>query len=327
MNLDNNKSAKEYISESYSAELTAIQNKARLMETPASIIEKEKTERTLELAEEIIGMDILNEETTKEYTEINAKIQAKKEEILKLYGIEVTEDGLQAVRAAAKNVEEGLSEYLKTNREEFQNALVEEMDGVKAEIQSAEEEARKKVDAINEEISAMRESERKNSQREKAEYDYNLKRARKQEAESREKEIADRKKAMTAKENDVNEKLKAAQDSLAEIAGLQAKVDDIENQLTAAREKGADEKSSELGREYGYKTAMAEQESKYQLSKLQKEYERINEKYKAVLAENASLSAKLDKCNAESRQLATDTVKSTGGINILNTENGQNGKK
>lgn len=327
MNLDNNKSAKEYISESYSAELTAIQNKARLMETPASIIEKEKTERTLELAEEIIGMDILNEETTKEYTEINARIQAKKDEIRKLYGIEITADGLQAVRAAAKNVEESLSEYLKTNREEFQASLVEEMDGVKAEIQAAEEEARKKADAVNEEISAMRESDRKNSQREKAEYDYNLKRARKQEAESREKEIADRKKAMTVREDDVNSRLKAAQDSLAEIAELQSKVDDIENQLAAAREKGADEKSRELGREYGYKTAMAEQESKFQLSKLQKEYERINEKYQAVLSENASLSAKLDKCNAESRQLATDTVKSTGGINILNTENGQNGKK
>lgn len=327
MNLDNTKSAKEYIAESYSAELKAIQEKDKLMETPASIIENEKTAHTLELAEEIISMDILNEETTKEYTEINSKIQAKKDEIRKLYGIEITKDGLQAVKSAMKTVEEGLSEYLKANQEEFTKSLTEEMDSVKAEIQSAEEDAQKKADAINNETSAMKDANKKESQREKAEYEYNLKRARKQEAESREKEISDRKKAMTAKEEETNTKLKTEQDSLAEIAELQAKVDDIENQLNTAREKGAEEKSKELGREYGYKTIMAEQESKFQISKLQKEYDRLNEKYQAVLSENASLSAKLDKCNAESRQLATDTVKSTGGINILNTENGQNGKK
>ncbi|MDE6832908.1 MAG: hypothetical protein K2J39_01475 [Ruminococcus sp.] len=327
MNLDNTKSAKEYIAESYSAELNAIQEKNKLMETPSSIIEKEKISHTLELAEEIIKMDILNEETTKEYTKLNSMIQAKKDEIRKLYGIEVTKDGLQAVKSAMKSVEDGLSEYIKANQEEFSKALADEMEVVKAEIKSAEEETNKKVDAINEEISSLKESNRKETQREKAEYDYNLKRTRKQQSEARVKEIAEREKAMSAKEEEVNNRRKSAEDALAEITELQAKVDDIENQLNTAREKGAEEKSKELGREYGYKTAMAEQESKFQITKLQKEYDRLNDKYKAVLAENASLSAKLDKCNAESRQLATDTVKSTGGINILNTENGQNGKK
>ncbi|MDE6034540.1 MAG: hypothetical protein K2G36_01335 [Ruminococcus sp.] len=327
MILDNTRSAKDYISESYSAELKAIQEKDKLMETPSSIIEKEKIAHTLELAEEIIKMDILNEETTKEYTEINNKIQEKKEEIQKLYGINVTKDGLQAVRSAMKTVEEGLSEYLRTNYEDFQKSLAEELEEVQTAIKSAEEETNKKVDAVSEEIATLRESNKKETQREKAEYDYNLKRTRKQQSEARDKEIAERKKAMSAKEEEVNNRLKTAKDALAEIDDLQKKVDDIENQLNTARANGADEKSRELGKEYGYKTAMAEQESKFQISRLQKEYDRLNEKYKAVLAENASLSAKLDKCNAESRQLATDTVKSTGGINILNTENGQNGKK
>ncbi|MDE6671053.1 MAG: hypothetical protein K2K16_02540 [Ruminococcus sp.] len=327
MNLDNTKSAKEYISESYSAELKAIQEKDKLMETPSSIIEKEKIAHTLALAEEIIKMDILNEETTKEYTELNSKIQDKKDEIRKLYGIEVTKDGLQAVKSAMKTVEDGLSEYLKSNQEDFTKSLDEAMESVKAEIQSAKEDTQKKADTINNEISAMKEADKKETQREKAEYDYNLKRTRKQQSEARDKEITERKKSMSAKEEEVNSRLKTAKDALAEIDDLQKKVDDIENQLNTARAKGADEKSKELGREYGYKTAMAEQESKFQISKLQKEYDRLNEKYKAVLSENASLSAKLDKCNAESRQLATDTVKSTGGINILNTENGQNGKK
>ena len=42
MILDNSKSAKEYISEAYVQELASIQAKAKLLETPASIIEKGK---------------------------------------------------------------------------------------------------------------------------------------------------------------------------------------------------------------------------------------------------------------------------------------------
>ncbi|MDE6426973.1 MAG: hypothetical protein K2K89_12700 [Ruminococcus sp.] len=327
MNLDNTKSAKAYISESYSAELKTIQEKNMLMETPASIIEKEKTARTLELAEEIIKMDILNEETTKEYTEINSMIQAKKDEIRKLYGIELTKDSLQAVKKANQVVANGLSEYLKNEHEDFLKSLKEEMDITVAEIDKTKEETDEKILAINKEITALKADNEKETQREKAEYDYNLKRTRKHASEARNKEIAERTNNMLIKEAEAVKKLQDMKKKLDEIDELQAKVDDIDNQLTAAREKGAEEKSKELGKEYGYKTAMAEQESKFQISKLQKEFERLNEKYQAVLAENASLSAKLDKCNAESRQLATDTVKSTGGINILNTENGQNGKK
>ena len=327
MNLDNTKSAKDYISESYNDELIKIQEKNKLMETPASTIEKEKTARTLKLADEIISMDILNEETTKEYTEINSKIQDKKDEIRKLYGIEITTDSLQAVKKAKQVVATGLSEYLKNENEEFLKSLQEEMDIAKTEIDKTKEETSEKVNAIFDEITALKANSVKETQREKAEYDYNLKRARKQEAEARNKEIAERENNMQAKEKVADEKLKEMNDKLNEISELQAKVDDIDNQLVVAKEKGAEEKSKELGKEYGYKTAMAEQESKFQISKLKKEYDRLNEKYQAILSENASLSAKLDKCNAESRQLATDTVKSTGGINILNTENGQNGKK
>ena len=327
MNLDNTKSAKAYISESYSAELKEIQERDMLMETPASIIEKEKTAHTLELAEEIIKMDILNEETTKEYTEINSMIQDKKDEIRKLYGIELTKNSLQAVKNASKAVASGLSEYLENEHEDFLKSLKEEMDSTVAEIDETKKETDEKILAINNEIIALKSDNEKETQREKAEYDYNVKRARKQASEARNKEISERVNNMLAKEREVAEKLQEMKGKLAEIDELQAKVNDIDNQLATAKEKGAEEKSKELGREYGYKTAMAEQESKFQISKLQKEYDRLNEKYQAVLAENASLSAKLDKCNTESRQLATDTVKSTGGINILNTENGQNGKK
>ena len=47
MFLDNTRSAKDYISESYAQELKAIQAKAKLLETPASITEREKIEKYL----------------------------------------------------------------------------------------------------------------------------------------------------------------------------------------------------------------------------------------------------------------------------------------
>lgn len=330
MNLDNNKSAKEYISEAYMQELTAIQDKAKLMETPTSIIEKEKIENTIKLAEEVLSMNILNDETTSEYNDLNALIKAKKDEITKLYGIEVSQDGLQAIKNAYLVVSNSFAEYLKTNDDEFNLAQQVEYDEVNAKIDADTLANDEKVNAIYDEISIKKDANKQETQREQAEYDYNLKRTRKQNLEIRNKAIADREKTMQLKEQEVNERHQSCLDELQKIAELQAKVDDIPNLIMNAKLEGASEKEKELGKDYGYKSAISKKDSELQISDLQNEYNRLENKYNILCKEKNSLSEKLDKCYAESRQLATDTVKSTGGINILNSDNhqyGQNNKK
>lgn len=78
MILNNSKSAKEYISETYAIEIASIQAKAELLATPASIMEKEKAENVFRLADAVVERNILSPEVTDEYFEISRKIDEKK---------------------------------------------------------------------------------------------------------------------------------------------------------------------------------------------------------------------------------------------------------
>lgn len=324
MNLDNNKSAKEYILEAYLQELQAIQEKSKLLETPTDIVEKEKLENTLQLAEEVLSMNILNSDITNEYTQLNEKIKCKKDNIFKLYGIEVTNASLQAIKNAYTTVANGLAEYIQNEKEEFEKTQKEELDEVMDTISQNADTTSEKVKAIYDEISEKTNSNKIEAQREQAEYDYTLKRSRKQNKEEREKIVLDRKNELQLKEDDIQKQKQQCLDKLQEIEDLQTKVDSIPTLIETAKLEGATAKEKELGKDYGYKSAMAKKDTDNQINNLQDEYKRLEDKYQQLLAEKNTLSNKLDKCYAESRQLATDTVKSTGGINILNTDS-QNG--
>lgn len=324
MNLDNNKSAKDYIFEAYSQELKAIQEKSKLLETPTSILEKEKLENTLKLAEEVLAMNILNEEITGNYIKLNEKIQSKKDSILKLYGIEIDDNSLQAIKNSYNVVANNLAEYLQNNKEEFEKSQKEQLDAVMEQISKNNDITSDKINAIYVEINDKITSNKIETQREQAEYDYNLKRSRKQAKEDREKIIFNRKKELQLKEDTIKEQKQICLDKLKEIDDLQAKVDSIPTLIENAKLEGATQKEKELGKDYGYKSAMAKKDNDNQIANLQDEYNRLESKYQQLVNEKIALSNKLDKCYAESRQLATDTVKSTGGINILNADN-QNG--
>jgi gas vesicle protein len=328
MNLDNNKSAKDYISEAYLQELANIQERAKLMETPADIIAKENVEKTIALSEEILSMNILNEETTNEYDQLNQKIQAKKDEIAKLYGIEIFPESLQAIKSAYSIVSNEFAQYLEDCNSNFESSLQQELEDVENKIAEDTANNDSQVDAIYEEISTKIADNKLETAREQAEYDYTLKRTRKQAQEERAKLIESRELDMQLLEKDVQDRKQACIDKLNEIEQLQAKVDEIPNLIELATIEGAEQKEKELGKDYGYKSSISKKDFDNDIARLQSDLNRLQDKYDLICKDNQELAYKLDKCYAESRQLATDTVKSTGGINILNSDNyNQNGKK
>lgn len=321
MILDNAKSAKEYISESYAHELAAIQAKAKLLETPANITEREAVEKTLALAEAVLNRDILSEEVTGEYSELLSLISAKKKELQKLYGIEADESGLQAVKNAAQSVSEQFAQELSQKDNEFQEALKQTQDETQAELDAKAAETDTQVQELKQKTDDIQKTYQQEAKREKDAYDYNLKRARKQEKEERAKAVAEREKALQLKEQEAQEAKKVCMDKLDEIEQLKAKVDNIPAELSAAEAEGAAAKEKELNKDYGYHKWMSDKENQTKISELQDELDALQKKYQALCEEKEALSAKLDKCNAESRQLTSDTVRSIGGINILNADN------
>ena len=330
MMLDNTKSAKDYISESYAKELAAIQAKAKLLETPASITEKEKIEKTFSLAEAVIKRDILSEEFTGEYSELLNLISEKKKELKKLYGIDAETDGLQAVKKAIQTVSEQFTEELAQQDNEFKEALKQAKDEAQANLDAKADETETQVKEIKQKTDDLQKAYQQESKREKEEFDYNLQRARKQEKEERAKAVSEREKELQLKEQTAQDAKQACLDKLAEIDEMQKKVDAIPAELETAKADGAGEKEKELNKDYGYHKWMADKENQTRISELQDEFDALQKKYQSLCQEKDALSAKLDKCNAESRQLTSDTVRSIGGINILNADNhpynGQNKK-
>lgn len=321
MILDNTRSAKDYISESYAQELKAIQAKAKLLETPASITEREKIENTFALAEAVMKRDILSEEVTGEYTELLSTIKAKKEELKKLYGIDADADGLQAVRNAQKSVADQFAQELDQNDKEFQEALKQAKDEAQAALDEKIKENTEQVQQVKQKITETINTYQQESKREKEEFDYSLKRARKQEKEEREKAVADRQNALQLKEKEANDAKQTCLDKLTEIDEMKAKVDNIPAELETAKAEGAAAKEKEVNKDYGYHKWMADKENQTRINELKDEFDALQKKYQALCQEKDALSAKLDKCNAESRQLTSDTVRSIGGINILNADN------
>lgn len=321
MILNNSKSAKEYISEMYTSEIKSIQSKAELFVTPASIIEKEKTENTFRLADAVVKRGILAPEVTSEYFEISEKIAEKKKEIEKLYGIVVNNDSLKAVKSAFAILSEKFAQELKDADDEFKEKIKQ----AKADSQTAIDE--KKV-ANNEEVEALKlkademiRSYKQESGREKEEYTYNLKRARKQADEERARVIADRKIALQEKEKEAQDAKQACLDKLAEIDGMKAKVESIPSLIEQAKTESAVAKEKELSKDYGYHKMLDDKDNQNKINELKAELGRFEQKYNALCEEKDLLSEKLDQCNTESRQLTSDTVKSIGGINILNSDN------
>lgn len=321
MILDNNRSAKDYISESYAQELSAIQAKARLLETPASIIERENTEKTFALAEAVLSRNILSEEFTGEYSGLLEMIEAKKEELKKLYGIEADEYGLQAVKSAMQTVSGQFSQELKEQDENFRAELKQEEEVKQAEIDETSAKNDAQVKEIEKKTFDKVFTSKQEAEREKEEYDYQLSRTRKREKEERERAVAERENVLKAKEKEVADEKQLCLDKLSEIQSKQELVDLIPEQLENARAEGAAAKEKELNKEYGYHKWMSDKENQNRIDELKDELEALQQKYDALCKEKDALSVKLDKCNAESRQLTSDTVRSIGGINILNADN------
>lgn len=321
MILNNSKSAKEYISEMYTSEIASIQAKAELFVTPASVIEKEKTENTFRLADAVVERGILAPEVTGEYFEISEKIAEKKKEIEKLYGIIVNNDSLAAIKSAFALLSGTFAQELKDADDAFREKIKQTTADNQTAIDEKKTANSEEVAALKKQADEMLSSYKQESGREKEEYTYNLKRARKQAKEERARVISDREAALQEKENEAKDAKQACLDRLAEIEEMKAKVESIPALIEQAKTESATAKEKELSKDYGYHKMLDEKDNHNKVNELKAELERLEHKYNALCAEKDSLSEKLDQCNAESRQLTSDTVKSIGGINILNSDN------
>ncbi len=320
MTFDPNKGAGEYITETCSAVLKELEEKARYMETPLDTAQKEKKQLMLKDAKELIGLNILNEEITERYQKLGEEIKAKKEGIKKLYGIELSENTLPAVKEARKRIREEFEAELSKEEEEFRKKLhVLSEEALKNE-EEKEGEAGKKIAEIEEEAKNLKERSALDYDREASEYEYRLKRERKSAQDKRNEEILARQTKLKEREREAVDNKEKLLKRLSEIEELKKRVEEIPVKIEEAGKEGAKEKEKLLGKAHAYRNELANKERELKISSLSAEYDRITKKYDTLTAELTDISKRLDQTNMESRKLTSDTVRFIGGINILNSE-------
>ncbi|MBO6146490.1 MAG: hypothetical protein J6O70_02810 [Lachnospiraceae bacterium] len=320
MDFDPKSSTREQIAAAYRIAVEEIEEKARLMETPTILAERASQVKKAESVEELLKLSILNEDVTREYMELGQQINERKAGLEKLYGIALSEHSVEAVDRAVALIEECYDIETSRSESEYKEAFEKQQ----AETRSKEEEEQtvteSRISGIEDELERLSSESKQSAEREQAEYSYTLKRERKHAEENRLAEVKKREDELRQREESAKESKAALLKRLDEIALMQAEVDAIPNKTETARQEGIKAAEKRLGKEYAYTSTLEKKEYEHKTASLQYRYDRLLEKYKELREEKNAISERLAQCNAESRMLTSDTVRSIGGINILGPE-------
>lgn len=317
---DENKSMMEYLAEAYNEAETKSMEQIKRMRTPYDVKQKEIQNAIFRDAEELMELKILNDSITEGYLEIGKKIDNKKEEIKKLYGIDASEFSIGLVKQVFERLNNELEVELNDKKDKYEGELKRILDETDSLIKEKTDSATENIEKLEEELEQARAEFERDFERERVEYDYNIKRERRAAREKRTAELRERKEALQTKEAEVKERRKEYHDKLEEIISMQSAVEGIEEKISSTRIQAAKDKETELNRIHKYEVELEKKAHENKIQALKNEYDHILQKYNALRDEISEISNRLDQCNSESRKLTGDTVRYVGGINILNSD-------
>lgn len=314
------KSTKQQIFDALQAAQTALAERESLTEDPMKEKKAEEAARVIEGAEKAVESNIFNPEITQQYTDLTKAIADKKQELNELYGIEARAKTLVALINASKEKDFELKEDYKAKKAELEAEYTQKIVDLKTEVEALKQEK----EVIREEIIVEAEEERalveKERKREEEEYAYQLKRDRKKDEDDWNDIKIAREKTVALVEQAAKNMLEEATAKQKEFDTLQEQVAEFPNLLLEA-EKAAEKKGKEkAGKEYAFEKNALVKENEYEVKRLTDKLNMMEESLEAEKIKNAELQDKLDAAYIKMNALASETVKSSGGVRILSSE-------
>ena len=237
----------------------------------------------------------------------------KKEELQNLYGIEAKANSLVAIINAHKDKEAELKEKFKAEEATLMADMAAQEEALNSDIKELEKKKEDLIAATKAEHDELKKELDKQRKREAEEYNYDLKRARQLEEDkwtdeknARENELAKREAAVKADEQELAEKTAY-----------------IEELVQEATEEGVKKGKADADKSNAFEVRALKQKNDYDVQILEDKVNRLELEVDSLRNEKADLQMKLDDAYAQMRDLAAETVKSTGGVKILNGQNSQ----
>lgn len=315
------KSTKQEIMEAYEEAMRKIKESEAGKDDPVATAKAENDKKIIESADTVAEGSILNPAIIAQYNDLKAAIQMKKESLKDLYGIEAEANSLVAIVNAHKDKDIELEEKYNAKIKELNASANEKAEKLNNDIAELEQHKNDLITSTAAEYDELKKELNKQRKREEEEYEYNLKRAHQiaedqwnDEKATREKELAEREAAVRADEAELAEKTSY-------IEGLEKKVEEIPALIQEATDNGIAKGKADANKSNAFEVRALEQKNDYAIKVLEDRVERVEAENTSLKAEKEKLQTKLDDAYAQMRELAAETVKSTGGVKILNGQN------
>lgn len=292
------KSTKEEIFKALQAAEKALKDRAAVISTPEGEADAAKAKKVVEDAAGDVAAGIFSPEMNAKFENLQAAIKQEEEYLETCYGVKAALIDMTVIINAKKQ------------------ALMD-MEAEMAQLTADAEAKRVSLEAAYEQSKAALEQSRK---REAEEYQYNLERKRKQENDAYADEMA----GLEKKRDAAEAKLLELQGAIADIQAMKTRLDGIDGELAEAYNLGADDGKKEAGKEYGYKTQLAQKDHDYELRERDGRISRLEAENAEKTAKIAALEDKLDAAYGQLRELATKTVESSGGLKVISTGSDSN---
>lgn len=315
------KSTKQEIMEAYEEAMKKIAETEAGKDDPVAAAKAENDKKIIESAQMIVEDNILNPVIIERYENLKTAIEMKNKELQELYGIETKANSLVAMINAYKDKEIELKDKYNARTKELDDEFTKKELILKEEIASLEKSKEDLINKIQNESNELTKSLNKKHKREEEEYEYNLKRSRKVENDRLEDEKAAREKELTEREAAVKADEAELADRTSYIEELEKKVEEIPVLIQDAKDKALAEGKAKADKSNAFEVRAFKQQSEYDIKLLEDRVERVAAYNEQLKKEKADLQTKLDDAYAQMRELAAETVKSTGGVKILSGQN------
>lgn len=318
----NAKSTKTEIMEAYLEQKEKIDQMMAAKDDPVENEKISKQKVVLDSAEKIAGTEILNDAIVKQYRDICEAVGIKKAELENLYGVEVELNTMVALINSHKDKTSELSEQYETAKAKIDKDLSDRKAAIEDDISLLNKERLETVAEIKKETLKLKVQLEQEREREEEEYTYNRNRIRKiaenewtDEESLKRKDLDDRERSVNERENTIIEKEDYVSD-------LEMKVEEIPTCIEHASAEGYEKGKADAGRSWGFEKRSMEQKNEYEVMALTDKVSRLESDLSEAKNTISTLQDKLDAAYTQMRELAADTVKSNGGVKILDRDNG-----
>lgn len=314
------KSTKVELLEALAEREKEIEELKKLTDDPKKEQEKAEKERVLESAAEAINSNVLSDEAKNQYRDMMAAIELKKTELKDLYGIEVNAQTLTAMINASKVKKAELIKEYADKEIELKVAYEAKKEEVAADTAKLVLDYKKKKEELEDDFKQVRDASNKQHIRAEEEYEYDLSRKKQEDADKWNDEKVAREKLMAEKEADLKVRMLEFAEKEDHLKYLEEQEKAFPDKLKEAETVGKEKGKAEADKSHAFEVRAIKNEYEYEIKSLKDKLDTQATLISDLREKNETLEDKLDASYAQMRELAADTVKSTGGVKILSSD-------